>query len=197
MKLSSDKIIEKIAEILREMKLESETEENVFDVPTKSVVFPEWIESFDNGENIDALRSDLDKYTDTIEGQTVQIGRVNCWLIEEDTFSQTPVPSTDKRGIFSPNEPRGKSNATRTFRIFFFYQYGGGGAPFVRKVVERAIDVFNDLPKLGFSPEMAKFIEGQHSGLQVPLITEGDFKGVICYVRGCRLTVKTFQPLGS
>lgn len=197
MKLSADQIIEKCALILREMKLANPTNPEVFDVETKSVVFPEWIESFDNGENIDALRSPLDLYDTTIEGQPVTIGRVNAWLIEEDKVLQQIIKTDDKRGVFASNEARGKAMFTRSFRIYFFYQYGGGGAKFVRAVIERAISVFNDLPKLGFAPELAQFIEGRHLGLQCELMTEGDFKGTISYVRGCRLTIKTFEPLGG
>lgn len=195
MKLSGDKLIERCAAILREMQLESETQIGVFDVPTKSVVFPEWIESFDNGENIDALRSDLDQYTAEENGVEITKGRVNAWLIEEDSFTQQIVPATDRRGPFAPTEARGKTVTTRVLRLFFFYQYGGGGAKFVRRVTERAVDLFNSLPKLGFEAELAQFIEGRHLGLQIPLITEGDFKGTIAYVRGCRLTIKTFEPL--
>ncbi len=198
MQLSSTKIITQCAGILRNMQLPSEADPLIFDVPTKSVVYDEWIESFDNGENIDALRSDLDKYTTFIESVAVEMGRVNCWLIEEDSFTQQIIPSDDRRGGFSPDQPRGKAVATRTLKLFYFYQYGGGGAKFVRSVTERAIDLFNSLPKLGFAPDLAKYIQGgSHSGLSIPLITEGDFKGTICYVRGCRLTVKTFEPLGS
>lgn len=195
MKLSNTEIINQCKTILEGMKLESATNAGVFDVDTKSVVYGEWIESFDNGENIDALRSPSDLYTTQIEGVSVDIGRVNCWLIDEDLLSQRQIPITDRRGVFSPNEARGKAIIQRTFRLFFFYQYGGGGTPFVRKITERAIELFNQLPKLGFAPAKAQFIEGQHEGLQIPLMTEGDFKGTICYVRGCRLTMRTIEPL--
>lgn len=194
MKISSDNLLEVCAGMLREMLLESETETGVFDVPTNSVVFAEWIESFDNGENIDALRSDLDIYETEQNGVSVELGRVNCWLLEEEAVRQEIVTNEDKRGVFAPEQPRGKTTITRTLRIFFFYQYGGGGAAFVRRITDRAIELFNQSPKLNFAPEKAQFFT-KHAGLQIPLITEGDFRGTICYVRGCRLVVTTIEPL--
>ena len=163
----------------------------------KYAVFPEWIESFDNGENPDALRSDLDLYDDEINGAPIQRPRVNAWLIEENKFSQYIAPATQSWSLSEP-EPQaaGVSSVSFNLRLFFFYQYGGLGAPHVRRVIHAARRKFNGLPKLGFAQETAKYIEG-HDGLQIPLMTEGDFNGTICYVRGCQLNVRVCEPIAE
>lgn len=157
-------------------------------------VYPEWIESFDNGDNPDALRSDLDMYTEVVEGVTVNLGRVNCWLIDELSITSTDVPVNSSL----PPERQGprKVRVERLLRLFYFYQYKGSGVSYVRRVIDKAREGFK-IQKLGFdisTPQSpGNFIE-QVSDLQVPLISEGDFSGVIAYIRGCQLRVTTIEP---
>jgi hypothetical protein len=157
-------------------------------------VFTEPPESFDNGENIDVLRSPKDLYNDQIEGVAVEIGRVNAWILDELSLAQTITPLRDSRGR-EITGAGGRATITRIISLFFYYQFGGGGVSYVRDVLERTRRRFNELPKLGFSAEVAEFIDGRNGGLQVPLETEGDFKGVIAYVRGCQLTLRIIEPL--
>ena len=151
-------------------------------VAPKYIVFTESPESFDNGENIDVLRSDADTYEDTSQGVAVTMGRVHAWILDEMNLRQEIAVVKDARGVALP-DAGGRALITRTFSLFFYYQYGGGGVAYVRDVIERTRRRFNELPKLGFSADFAEFIDGRNSGLQVPLETEGDFKGVIAYVR--------------
>lgn len=163
-------------------------------VAPKYVVFTESPESFDNGENIDVLRSPADTYEDTSQGGSVTRRRVHAWILDEMNLRQDAQVAKDARGLALP-DAGGRVLLTRTFSLFFYYQYGGGGVAYVRDCVERVRRRINALPKLGFSADFAEFIDGRNSGLQVPLETEGDFKGVIAYVRGCQLTVRAIEPL--
>lgn len=163
-------------------------------VAPKYVVFTESPESFDRDENIDVLRSPLDTYDATIEGVPVVLGRVNAWILDEMNLRQDITVARDARGFEVPGAG-GRVIITRTFSLFFYYQYGGGGVAHVRDVIERARRRFNELPKLGFTADFAEFMDGRNGGLQVPLETEGDFKGVIAYVRGCQLTTRAIEPL--
>ncbi|MBS3913472.1 MAG: hypothetical protein KG003_03175 [Bacteroidetes bacterium] len=158
-------------------------------VPPKYNVFPEWIESFDNGNNPDALRSDLDTYSDVVEGVNVTLGRVNSWLIDELSITSSDIPL--KSNILNDKQPR-KKRVERLLRLFYFYQYKGDGVTYVRRVIDLAREAFNK-PALGFSEPKSNFIESV-SDLQVPLISEGDFNGIIAYIRGCQLRVTTIEP---
>lgn len=164
---------------------------------TKAVVFDSWVESFDEGENIDALRSALDTYDEVPDPDTpdvtIQRERVNAWMMTEGAFAQSKNPKKDSRGMVVAGAG-GKNIITRTYRLFYFYQFGGDGARRVSLVIEAARVAFNNLPKLGFATEIAEFVDG-HDGLQMPFEDEGDFKGVIAYVRGGMLTVRFIEPL--
>lgn len=152
-------------------------------------VYPEWIESFDNGENPDALRNPLDPFTMKIEGVEVEVGKVNCWLIDE--LSMTSETIIEKSNI-PGRAANSKVRTTRLLRLFYFYQYQGSGVQYVRRVIDLARAEFRK-PFLGFSEPTTNFIESV-SDLQVPLISEGDFSGIIAYIRGCQLRVTTIEP---
>lgn len=152
-------------------------------------VYPEWIESFDNGENPDALRNPNDPFTMQIEGIEVEVGKINSWLIDELSIISTDIPQNSSiPGVAA----RGKVKVERLLRLFYFYQYQGSGVSYVRRVIGLAQAAFR-IPNLGFTEPESFFIDSV-SDLQVPLISEGDFSGVIAYIRGCQLRITTIEP---
>lgn len=160
----------------------------------KHSVLQEFPESFDESENVEPIRSELDPYFEEINGEQVEIGRVNTWIIEEFDFTQKPLPRKDNTGKALQSNIGGMRAITRTFRIFYYYQFGGGGIRHVRQLTEAARLRFNESPYFDFAPPKAQFFDGVHDGLQLVLATEGDFNGTICYVRAFQVTARFTEP---
>jgi hypothetical protein len=188
--ISLDDLIDSMATILESVRIDktNPAEER------KHIVLKEFPESFDMEENPDSLRSDLDQYTEEIGDETITRGRVNAFIIDEFDFGQTPKPLKDSTGKAIQANIGGKRIITRNFRIFYFYQFGGGGIAQVRRLTEAARLRFNESPFLDLPPAKAAFFETVHDGLQLVLSTEDDFKGTICYVRAFQLTVRINEP---
>lgn len=185
---NSSQIIERCKNLLDGINF-AENPETDERIEPKYLVYPEWIESFDNGENPDALRNPNDPFTMNLEGVDVEVGKVNCWLIDELSITSTEVPL--KSNIPADRQPR-KVKIERVLRLFYFYQYQGEGVHYVRRVIDLARNEFKK-PQLGFSEPQSTFIDSV-SDLQVPLISEGDFSGIIAYIRGCQLRITTIEP---
>lgn len=147
------------------------------------------------GEDPTVLRSPLD--TATLEDKSI-VKRVNCLMVTELGFSQSPPQSDDTRRITSP---RGKNVIKRRFGIAYVYQFGAGSEAVFSTNVELVRTTLNSNPKLGFAPVTAG-IAGQgahierHGGLQMPLMLPGPFSGVICHSAEGTLEVDVIEPLG-
>lgn len=168
--------------------------------PTKKVKIIDYLAlAFKPGEGEDptVLRSELD--TTTLEsGETAK--RVNCLMISEEAFSQSPPPKDSVRTL---TEPRGKNVITRRFRLTYFYQFGASSENTFSTNNELIRTTLNANPKLGFAVVAASgkagpgaFIEG-HDGLQAPLIALDAFGDVIVHVAENLLTVRVVEPLGT
>lgn len=148
------------------------------------------------GEDPTVLRSPLD--TATLVSGAVE-KRINCLMITELGFSQSPPQSDDTRRISSP---RGKNIIKRRFGIAYVYQFGAGSEAVFSTNVELVRTTLNSNPKLGFAPVTAG-IAGQgayiesHGGLQMPLMLPSPFSGVICHSAEGTLEVDVIEPLGS
>lgn len=148
------------------------------------------------GEDPTVLRSPLD--TATLEDKSI-IKRINCLMITELGFSQSPPQSDDTRRITSP---RGKNVIKRRFGIAYVYQFGAGSEAVFSTNVELVRTTLNSNPKLGFAPVTAglagqgAYIE-RHGGLQMPLMLPGPFSGVICHSAEGTLEVDVIEPLGG
>lgn len=148
------------------------------------------------GEDPTVLRSPLD--TATLEDKSI-VKRINCLMITELGFSQSPPQLDDTRRITSP---RGKNVIKRRFGIAYVYQFGAGSEAVFSTNVELVRTTLNSNPKLGFAPVTATlagqgaYIE-RHGGLQMPLMLPGPFSGVICHSAEGTLEVDVIEPLGS
>lgn len=148
------------------------------------------------GEDVTPLKSDLD-ITTLESGKTDK--RVNCLMITELGFSQSPPQNDDTRRITSP---RGKNIIKRRFGIAYVYQFGADSEAVFSTNVELVRTTLNSNPKLGFAPVTAG-IAGQgayiesHGGLQMPLMLPGPFSGVICHSAEGTLEVNVIEPLGG
>lgn len=148
----------------------------------------------DSGEDPSNLRSDLD--TVSIEGGgTIQ--RINCLMISEDSFSQTPPPADDVRSL---TQARGRNRITRRFRLTYFYQMGEGSENVASTNVELIRTTVNSSPKLGFATVVnmkagpAEFIEG-HNKIQMPSFAPDAFGMVLAHVAEMLLTLRLIEPL--
>lgn len=148
------------------------------------------------GEDPTVLRSPLD--TATLEDKSV-VKRINCLMITELGFSQSPPQSDDTRRITSP---RGKNVIKRRFGIAYVYQFGAGSEAVFSTNVELVRTTLNSNPKLGFATVTAglagqgAYIES-HGKLQMPLMLPGPFSGVICHSAEGTLEVDVIEPLGG
>ncbi len=190
MMITLQECFDQIQTILEDVRINPEDQNET----RKHIVLQEFPESFDIEENPDALRSDLDPYETKVQDETISTGRVNAFIVDEFDFAQTAKPMRDSTGKAIQADIGGKRIVTRNFRIFYFYQFGGGGIAHVRSITEAARLRFNKSPFLDFAPAKAQFFEGVHDGLQLVLSREDDFKGTICYVRAFQLTVRINEP---
>ena len=146
-------------------------------------------------EDISALRSLLDTVT-LASGGTDK--RVNCLLIVEDGFSQSPPQQDSTRTITSP---RGRNLITRRFRLWYLLQFGEGSEATNSTNVEVMRTTLNSNPKLGFATAAAsgKADKGEyvrdHGGLQVVTMLPVSFSGTICHVTEATLDVRVIEPL--
>jgi hypothetical protein len=148
----------------------------------------------DSGEDPSNLRSDLD--TVSIEGGgTIQ--RINCLMISEESFSQTPPPEDAVRSL---TQARGRNRITRRFRLTYFYQMGEGSENVASANVELIRTTINSAPKLGFQTVVnmkagpAEFIEG-HDKVQMPSFAPDAFGMVLVHVAEMLLTLRLIEPL--
>jgi hypothetical protein len=148
----------------------------------------------DSGEDPSNLRSDLD--TVSIEGGgTIQ--RINCLMISEESFSQTPPPEDTVRSL---TQARGRNRITRRFRLTYFYQMGEGSENVASTNVELIRTTINSAPKLGFATVVnmkagpAEFIEG-HDKVQMPSFAPDAFGMVLVHVAEMLLAVRLIEPL--
>ena len=143
------------------------------------------------------LRSPLDPVT-LASGKIVN--RINCLMITEDGFSQSPPQRDSTRGTESP---RGRNLITRRFRLTYFYQFGTGSENVFSTNVELIRTTVNANPKLGFDTVAAQGKAGageyvqSHSGLQVAAMLPDAFGDTIVHVADALLTVTLLEPLGN
>jgi hypothetical protein len=148
------------------------------------------------GEEPTVLKSSLD-VTTLESGATTK--RVNCLMITELGFTQSPPQSDDTRRITSP---RGKNLIRRRFGLAYVYQFGAGSEAVFSTNVEVIRTTLNTNPKLGFAAVTAglagqgAYIE-RHSGLQMPIMLPGPFSGIICHSAEGTLEVDVIEPLGG
>lgn len=148
------------------------------------------------GEDATVLRSPLD--TATLEDKSV-VKRINCLMITELGFSQSPPQSDDTRRITSP---KGRNIIKRRFGLAYVYQFGAGSEGVFSTNVELVRTTLNSNPKLGFDVVTAgiagkgAFIES-HGGLQMPIMLPAPFSGVICHSAEGTLEVNVIEPLGG
>lgn len=160
----------------------------ILDYLPEAFIVPEY-------EDITALRSPLDTTTLT-SGSTDK--RVNCLLITELGFSQSP-PQQDTTRV--EKRPRGRNLTTRRFGLYYLYQFGNGSEAVFSTNVEVVRTTLNSNPKLGFAV-MANGERGQgelienHGGLQVASMLPAAFAGVICHLMEGSLEVRVIEGLG-
>jgi hypothetical protein len=146
------------------------------------------------GEDPTVLRSSLDIAT-LVGGSTEQ--RVNCLMITELGFDQSPAQQDATRMITTP---RGQNIITRRFGLAYVYQFGNGSEAVFSTNVEVMRTTLNDNPKLGFAVTAAG-IAGQgafikdHGGLQTPTMLPTPLSGVICHSAEATLAVRVIEPL--
>ena len=150
------------------------------------VLSPEETQSFDENENPDVLRSELD--LDFAPGSnTDRIGKINAWVVRERGYDQTWQPV--KTGYLET--PPAPAKVGYRLQLEYFCQIGN-------LVEVRATDVavrklFNQYPRLNLPSEQAQFIDQRHSGLQMILAAEGDLRTAIAYIRVYTLTVPVIE----
>jgi len=141
------------------------------------------------GEDPTVLRSPLDTTTIT-SGEVMQ--RVNCLMITELGFDQTPPQQDSTRLI---QIPRGENIITRRFGLAYAYQFGAGSEAVFSTNVELIRTTLNANPKLGFATSTAG-IAGQgawikdHGGLQMPSMLPAPLSGVIFHAAEGTLAVR-------
>lgn len=153
---------------------------------------------FGVGKDPTALRSDLDEVV-LFEGEGVK-QRINCLMITEAGFSQSPPPHDSTLLL---TQARGKKTITRRFRLTFFYEVSDdpdedseGEASAIIEVSRKEL---NRNPKLGFAVQdgliagPAQFVEG-HNGLQMTDFLPETFGMAMAHVGYCNLSVVTFEP---
>lgn len=148
------------------------------------------------GEDPAVLRSPTD--TATLEDNKTVIKRINCLMITELGFSQSPPQNDDTRRITSP---RGKNTIKRRFGLAYVYQFGAGSEAVFSTNVEVVRTTLNSNPKLGFAVVTAgiagqgAFIEN-HGGLQMATMLPAPFSGVLCHSAEGTLEVSVIESLG-
>jgi hypothetical protein len=146
------------------------------------------------GEDPTVLRSSLDTAA-LIGGGTQQ--RVNCLMVTELGFDQSPPQHDDTRLI---TQPRGQNIITRRFGLAYAYQFGAGSVAVFSTNVEVMRTTLNSNPKLGFAA-VTGGLAGQgafikdHGGLQVPSMLPQPLSGVICHTAEGTLAVRVIEPL--
>jgi hypothetical protein len=145
------------------------------------------------GEDPTVLRSPLDVATLTNGTEA----RVNCLMITELGFDQSPPQRDDTRLI---RVPQGENTITRRFGLAYAYQFGNGSEAVFSTNVELIRTTLNSAPKLGFAVT-AGGLAGQgayiknHGGLQMPSMLPQSCSGVICHAAEGTLTVRVMEPL--
>jgi hypothetical protein len=145
------------------------------------------------GEDPTVLRSPLD--IATLTNGTEQ--RVNCLMITELGFDQSPAQQDATRMITTP---RGQNIITRRFGLAYAYQFGAGSEAVFSTNVEVIRTTLNANPKLGFAVT-AVGVAGQgafikdHGGLQMPAMLPAPLSGVICHSAEGTLAVRVIEPL--
>ncbi len=148
------------------------------------------------GEDPTVLRSPNDPMTQ-VSGATNL--RINCLMVTELGFGQSPPQSDDTRRISSP---RGKNVIKRRFGLAYVYQFGTGSEAAFSTNVEVIRTTLNTNPKLGFATVAAgiagagAFIQS-HGGLQMPTMLPAPFSGIICHSAEGILEVDVIEPLGG
>lgn len=147
-------------------------------------------------EDITALRSPLDPVT-LASGKIEK--RVNCLLITELGFSQSP-PQSDSTN--QQSRPRGKNLITRRFGLYYPYQFGQGSEAIFSANVEVVRTTLNDNPKLGLATVAADGTAGKgayvdhHNALQVRNMLPASFGGnVICHLMEASLEIIVEEAL--
>lgn len=157
------------------------------------VLNTEEVESFDNGENPDVLRSSLDPVD--YPGSVDTIGRINAWIIRETAYKQKPVVLKTGYG----EAPQVGVTITYSFELEFFYQFSSrapGGLAIVRGIDKATRLLFSANPRLGLTDEQgAMFIDQRHSELQLFDAEDKDLKGAIAFYRAYNLTIPVHEPL--
>ncbi len=147
------------------------------------------------GEDSSVLKSVLDN-TILVSGGSVQ--RVNCLMITELGFSQSPPQQDSTRRISSP---RGRNTISRRFGLAYVYQFGAGSEAVFSTNMELIRTTLNDNPKLGFATVTAgaagpgAYI-ADHDGLQVSTMLPIPLSGILCHSGEGILTVRVIDPLG-
>lgn len=148
------------------------------------------------GEDATALQSPLD--TTTLADKST-VKRINCLMITELGFTQSPPQSDDTRRITSP---RGRNVIKRRFGLAYVYQFGAGSEAVFSTNIELVRTTLNSNPKLGFDAVTA-YIAGKgayienHGGLQMPIMLPAPFSGIICHSAEGTLEVDVIEPLGG
>lgn len=151
--------------------------------------------AFKEGDDPTNLRSELDPVT-LFEGEGV-VDRVNCLMISEAGFTQSPSYPDDTR---MRTRPRGRLIITRRFRLTQFYQMGEGSENEASSIIEIARVTLNQNPKLGFAVVTVDqhdgpgaFIDG-HDGLQMSDFVPEAFGMTLVHVGDNLLTVRVIEP---
>jgi len=146
------------------------------------------------GEDPTVLKSAADTTTLT-DGSADK--RVNCLMITELGFDQSPPQSDDTRLI---TVPRGQNLITRRFGLAYAYQFGAGSEATFSTNVEVIRTTLNSNPKLGFAVAVAG-IAGpgawvkDHGGLQMPSMLPAALSGIICHAAEGTLAIHVIEPL--
>ncbi len=149
---------------------------------------------FGRGSDPTALRSELDEVV-LEEGEGVK-QRINCLMITEAGFSQSPPPHD---ATLLLTQARGKKIVTRRFRLTFFYEVSEASENEASDIIEVSRVTLNQNPKLGFQVVVdykagpAQFIEG-HDGLQMQDFLPEAFGQAMAHVGVCNLAVRVIEP---
>lgn len=150
----------------------------------------------EEGEEVAILRSPLDTAT-TAGGTTIQ--RVNCFMISEESFTQTILPPKRDSTLLITS-PRGRVEIQRRFRLTYFYQFGGSSENQFSSNIELIRTTINDSPKLGFEvAESGPAGQGEfisHDGLQMQAMEPEHFGTTVVHVGFGLLTVRLIEGLG-
>lgn len=146
------------------------------------------------GNDPTRLKSDLDEVV-LFEGEGIK-QRINCLMITEAGFGQSPPPDDDTLLL---TQARGKKIITRRFRLTFFYEVGELSENEASSIIEVSRVALNQNPKLGFATIVdyiagpAMFIEG-HDGLQMQSFLPESFGVPKAHVGDCLLSVRVIEP---